>query len=319
VLLNDCLKKRFRGRAARKGSHVETMSWVKLDDGFADHPKVSDLSDAAFRLHITALCWIARQETDGVVSEKQARKMGAPRHIDELVTARLWIQRTGKFEIKDYLKYNPSKKQLEAKRKATRERLQRFRGSPGNAVTDDVTDGDTEYDTDGVDNAFGATSPDPQEGSSSEEGDGEDQVSDPDLTDPSLLKDLKARPREQETAQVGEVFAFWKQETGHSRAVLDGKRDARIRARLRQGFTVDQLKAAIRNRRNDPFLMGENDTGRIYDDILTLLRDAAQVERLERLTQPMRPGNRGRAGDRPKQGNGGYQPRFAAGGDRGDS
>jgi hypothetical protein len=133
------------------------MSWVKLDDGFADHPKVAELSDAAFRMHVTALCWCARQETDGFISAKQARKIGAQRHVNELVGARLWIDQDDRFEIKDYLVYNPSREQLEAKRLATRERLQRFRGRDCNGVTDDVTDGDT----DDVRNDVGTTSPDP--------------------------------------------------------------------------------------------------------------------------------------------------------------
>lgn len=86
---------------------------------------------------------------------------------------------------------------------------------------------------------------------------------------------------------VTQVFEFWRENTGHGRSVLDRKRAARIAARLREGFTAERLCAAIANRRNDPFLMGANDTGRVFDGIETLLRDAAQVERLEKLTAPL--------------------------------
>lgn len=88
-------------------------------------------------------------------------------------------------------------------------------------------------------------------------------------------------------ADIERVFDFWRRHTDHLRAVLDRKRSARIASRLREGFTVERLCAAIANRRNDPFLMGANDTGRVFDGIETLLRDAAQVERLEKLTAPL--------------------------------
>jgi hypothetical protein len=94
--------------------------------------------------------------------------------------------------------------------------------------------------------------------------------------------------RKQSRAQELEVFEFWKSETGKTGSTFDDKRRARIRARLNEGFTVERLKAAIRQRRNDPHLMGQNASGRVYDGIETLLRDAAQVERLEALTSPLR-------------------------------
>lgn len=87
-------------------------------------------------------------------------------------------------------------------------------------------------------------------------------------------------------ADALEVFEFWNVETSH-RATYDRKRKNRIKARLREGKTVEQLKQAIKNRKNDPFLMGDNDHGKVYDGIETLLRDAAQVERLVELTAPL--------------------------------
>jgi hypothetical protein len=107
------------------------------------------------------------------------------------------------------------------------------------------------------------------------------------------------------------VFEDWKLDTGHHRSVLDRKRGRRIVARLREGFTREQLVTAIRNRRNDPFLMGQNDTGRVWDEIDTLLRDAAQVERLLALTEPMVPKKPANARQGPQQGpkqpNSGYK------------
>jgi hypothetical protein len=97
------------------------------------------------------------------------------------------------------------------------------------------------------------------------------------------------------SAEVVRVFEGWKQATGHAQASLDRKRTARIKARLREKFTPEQLIEAIGNAKNDPFLMGSNDTGRVYDGLETLLRDAAQVERLLALNRPRVPGPGGKA------------------------
>jgi hypothetical protein len=136
-----------------------------------------------------------------------------------------------------------------------------------------------------------------------------DQDPDPPLSPPSNGSEAKlgsSEPIELKASDadrsfVRTVFDAWQEDTGHHRTILDRKRARRILARKREGFTTERLILAITNRRNDPFLMGENDTGRVYDDIETLLRDAAQVERLERLVDRMR--SNGRPGHRTVQPN----------------
>lgn len=46
------------------------MPWVRFDDQFPIHRKVDGLSDAAYRLHTSAIFWCARNLTDGFVSEE---------------------------------------------------------------------------------------------------------------------------------------------------------------------------------------------------------------------------------------------------------
>lgn len=90
--------------------------------------------------------------------------------------------------------------------------------------------------------------------------------------------------RAEPDSRVLEVFEFWRADTTKPKAKLDMKRKARIQARLRDGFSVDELKQAIRNRRHDPWLMGEDPRSpRVFDGLETLLRDTAQVERLRDL------------------------------------
>lgn len=82
-------------------------------------------------------------------------------------------------------------------------------------------------------------------------------------------------------ADVAEVFACWQTVHAKQRSKLESKRAARIKARLREGFTVGQLCQAIRGALKDPFLTGADPkASRAFDGIETILRDAAQVERL---------------------------------------
>ncbi len=98
------------------------------------------------------------------------------------------------------------------------------------------------------------------------------------------------------------VFECWKQDTGHLRSKLDAKRESLIKARLRHGFSREQLRDAVVNRHNDPWLMGQNPGGKIYDGIQTLLRDAAQVERLLALSEAPTPPVGSGVGDRASDG-----------------
>lgn len=96
------------------------MGWVKLDDGFADHPKVVGLSLQARWAFIESLCYAARHETDGVVPDQVAAN-GPVR--EEILAAGLWESGTassGSIGIHDFLVYNPSRSEKERKRKLSR-------------------------------------------------------------------------------------------------------------------------------------------------------------------------------------------------------
>ena len=95
------------------------MTWAKLDDSFPEHPKVVELSDRAFRIHVTALCYCARNLTDGHVPAPTVRAftLGKKAPITELVKAGVWNENgRGAYIIHDYLDYNPSREHVEAER-----------------------------------------------------------------------------------------------------------------------------------------------------------------------------------------------------------
>lgn len=132
------------------------MTWLKKDDRYPEHRKIRRLSDGAYRLHDTALCWAAKDETDGFISDDDLDEMQHGRklrkYVPELVRACLWEPVAGGWTIHDFLHYNPSHQQLEAERAAARDRQARHRArkkgvntdeSPdSNAVTNGVTNGD---------------------------------------------------------------------------------------------------------------------------------------------------------------------------------
>lgn len=93
------------------------MSWLKIDDGFMEHPKVVGLSASAFRLFMEGLCYSSRYLTDGKMPTGALRAMnGTPRAAVELVAAGLWEVRDEGWAVHDYLEYNPSRAEVDEKR-----------------------------------------------------------------------------------------------------------------------------------------------------------------------------------------------------------
>lgn len=108
------------------------MTWVKLDDGFADHPKVVGLSPGAFRLYVTALCYSARHNTDGRVAKTVlAALRGSRRDARALERASLWEPVPGGWLIHDYLEYNRSASDVANARTGARDRMQGLRATRG--------------------------------------------------------------------------------------------------------------------------------------------------------------------------------------------
>src|SRR5260221_2780326 len=96
------------------------MSWVKLDDRFADHPKVLRAGGDAAWLHVTALCYAAGQLTNGfipagVVARLSDRKNPAAL-AQKLVDVGLWERAEAGYQIHDYLQWNPPADRVKAER-----------------------------------------------------------------------------------------------------------------------------------------------------------------------------------------------------------
>lgn len=115
------------------------MPWVRLDEGFARHPKVAAAGPLGLAMQVAGLCYCNQYLTDGFVPrhvvpsllnlEGIAMNMwhnetigGGDDATWELVVATLtetglWRQVEGGYEIHDYLTYQPSKADVVAERK----------------------------------------------------------------------------------------------------------------------------------------------------------------------------------------------------------
>ena len=120
------------------------MTWVKIDDNFAEHPKILKLSDGAFRLYVTALCYANRYETDGKIDTKVARKLCHSRTIPQLIMSGLWHDHGDHYVINSYSDYQPTREKLENEREKTRLRVGRIRGAKSSTpVVRTYNDGST--------------------------------------------------------------------------------------------------------------------------------------------------------------------------------
>lgn len=111
------------------------MPWVRFDDQFTIHRKVDGLTDAAFRLHVAAVFWSARNLTDGFVPEEDldlvcARLRQPARFAAECVKRGVWhhshqacpsekcpapVDNPG-WVVHDYWEYQPTREKVLADR-----------------------------------------------------------------------------------------------------------------------------------------------------------------------------------------------------------
>jgi hypothetical protein len=107
------------------------MTWVKLDDGFPDHPKVLRAGGAAAWLYVSGLCYCGRFLTDGVIPESALAKLTDARSPQQLaaklVSVGMWERIEDGWMVHDYGKYQRTKARVEADREGAKERQSRKR------------------------------------------------------------------------------------------------------------------------------------------------------------------------------------------------
>lgn len=116
------------------------MGWGKFDDRYPSNRKIRPLSDAGFRLDVSAILWCSENLTDGFVPRDELHLASDVKHpvkaADELVRRGRWHLAgegcdtetcpTGKpadgWQIHDYLDFNDTKEMVDARRAADRKR-----------------------------------------------------------------------------------------------------------------------------------------------------------------------------------------------------
>jgi len=116
------------------------VTWFKVDDQLAFHPKVIQAGNSAMGLWVRAGSWCGAHLTGGELPTHMIRTLGAQtRDAKRLVEVGLWESTSGGYRFRDWDEYQPTKDQVEAKREADRERQRRHRSKPTKAVTPTVS------------------------------------------------------------------------------------------------------------------------------------------------------------------------------------
>ena len=109
------------------------MAWVKLDDRSWCHPKLVSAGLAARGLDVAGMCWSSLMQTDGfvradIISQVSGHAKNARELADILVRVGRWeVDPRGGWLIHDFLKYNPSAADQEAKRQDQADQKARWR------------------------------------------------------------------------------------------------------------------------------------------------------------------------------------------------
>lgn len=82
----------------------------------------------------------------------------------------------------------------------------------------------------------------------------------------------------EETATIGRVIDFWRTTCNHPHAKATPERKAKVRARLRDGYSENTIKRAIRGCARSDFHTGKNEDGRRYDELTLILRNGSKLE-----------------------------------------
>ncbi len=232
------------------------MTWVRLDDGFAEHPKIAALSDGALALWITGLSYCNRNLTDGFIPRGVG--YGQLRYCDgnavpairELESLGMWTETDGGWEVHDYLDYQPSKADVLSLREA-----RKAAGSRGGKASSRAKDKQV------LEQVLEQTSSKPQANGQAK-------------SNPvPVPKELEASPL---LGDVQRIYDHWRTKCGKTRAnyaKISTARRRKIHARLRE-FTADELCLAIDAVAKDPW------EGRsLNDDLTVIFRSHEQVDR----------------------------------------
>lgn len=98
------------------------MPWFRLEDSFHSNLKVQRAGNGAVGLWVRCGTWSSHYLTDGVIPPEVYTSMGRTREVEALVAQRLWVPTSEGMLMPDYLDYQPSKAEVDQRRKKDMER-----------------------------------------------------------------------------------------------------------------------------------------------------------------------------------------------------
>jgi hypothetical protein len=90
------------------------MTWFKVDDNLAFHPKTVAAGNAALGLWVRAGSWSAHTHTDGIIPNEIASTIGTRNQIGRLVSSGFWIPKGNGFEFHEWHERQPIAADLKA-------------------------------------------------------------------------------------------------------------------------------------------------------------------------------------------------------------
>ena len=94
------------------------MTWTKLDDGFWSNPTIEDVGNEAAGVYVRMLSYCGQHLTDGRVPASAAKFIACRRKpLTALVSAGLLVRRGEDYTVVGFLDFNPSKDEVEERRK----------------------------------------------------------------------------------------------------------------------------------------------------------------------------------------------------------
>ena len=79
-------------------------------------------------------------------------------------------------------------------------------------------------------------------------------------------------------SQAQDIFEFWCTTMKKGKSAFSVERKNKVLARLKEGYTVQDIKTAITNCSNTPHNMGQNSNGKKYNDLELICRNTTKLE-----------------------------------------
>lgn len=111
----------------------------------------------------------------------------------------------------------------------------------------------------------------------------------PDMVTPAPAVAASRAANAELRATVVRIFDHWRRACDHPAAKLTADRGNKVVARLREGYSEQDVIAAIDGCAGSAFHRGENDSGTKYDDLTLICRTGSQLEKFRDMAPSVTP------------------------------